>query len=154
VVSHDREFLDGLVSKVYEFKNRKIKEHIGGIYGFLEKRKIENLAELERKTKQMAAKPEIKENAGSKLDYAEKKEYDKAIRKLNQQISDSEKRIAALENEMAEVTRMLSQPELIDKGNPESLYVRHGEIEKQIEAEMMNWEQLNDDLQKMKDQRI
>jgi ATP-binding cassette, subfamily F, member 3 len=154
IVSHDREFLDGLVNKVYEFKNKKVKEHIGGIYEFLEKRKIENLAELERKTKQSLLKPETKESLSSKLDYNEKKEYDRSIRKVNQQISDAENRISALEAEMDEVTRLLSQPELIEKGNSESLYIRHGEIEKLIEAEMTKWEQLNADLQKMKDQRI
>jgi ATP-binding cassette subfamily F protein 3 len=154
IVSHDREFLDGLVHKVYEFRNHKIKEHIGGIYEFLEKRKIENLAELERKTKLQPGKLENRTTTITKIDYSEKKEYDKSIRKLNQQIADAEQKISLLETEMVEVSRLLSQPGLIEKNRPESLYIRHGELEKLIESEMIHWEQLNAALQKMKDQRI
>ena len=83
-MSHDRDFLDGIVGKVYEFKHNRIKENIGGIYDFLRKKKIENLKDIERKDK---AKNEIAEiNVSSnKQKYLEKKEYDRNLRKLRKE---------------------------------------------------------------------
>jgi ATP-binding cassette subfamily F protein 3 len=153
VVSHDREFLNGLVDKVYEFKNHKIKEHIGGIYDFLQKRKLENLAELERKTKS-APEAVVKEPTAVKIDYEEKKELDKAIRKISQQIKASEHTIELYEKELAEITKKLSEPDTIEKGSIEKVYTRHGEVEKLLEKEMLIWEQLNAELEKIKDQRF
>jgi ATP-binding cassette subfamily F protein 3 len=153
VVSHDREFLNGLVDKVYEFKNHKIKEHIGGIYDFLQKRKLENLAELERKTKPVA-EVVTKEPTAVKIDYEERKELDKAIRKISQQIKSSEHTIELYEKELAEITQKLSEPDKIEKGSIEKVYTRHGEVEKLLEKEMLAWEQLNAELEKVKDQRF
>ncbi|HEY4786275.1 MAG TPA: ATP-binding cassette domain-containing protein [Bacteroidales bacterium] len=153
VVSHDREFLDGLVDKVYEFRDHKIKEHLGGIYEFLQKRKLENLAELEKKSKPVVEQTP-KESTGVKTDYLEKKELDKAIRKVNQQILASEQRIEQLEKELAAITEMLSNPDRIEKGKEEKLYLRHGEVEKLLTAEMITWEQWNAELEKVKVQRF
>ncbi len=153
LVSHDREFLDGLVTKVYEFKDHKIKEFIGGIYDFLQKRKLENLSELERKTKS-GIEPSAKEATSIKLDYLEKKEQDKVIRKLSQQITTSEQKIEWLEKEKQDINNLLSDPAKIEKGSEAKLYVRHGEVEKLLTEEMSIWEKLNLELEVLKKQRF
>jgi len=153
VVSHDREFLDGLVTKVYEFRNHRVKQYIGGIYDFLGKRKIENIAEIERKGKLNINKSEVKEESKGKTDYFEKKELDKTIRKVNQQITQTEDKIAKLEEELASINIVLSDPVSLKEKN-ENLFIRHGEVEKLIEAEMQNWEVLNAELEKLREQRF
>jgi ATP-binding cassette subfamily F protein 3 len=153
IVSHDREFLNGLVNKVYEFRNHRTRQHIGGIYEFLEKRKIENLAELEKKTKQSSSTA-IKEEPISKAGYLEKKELDKVIRKVSQQIAVSEDKISKFEDELAAITQQLSEPDKIEPGKSENLFIRHGEVEKLIEMEMAYWENLHADLEKLKNQRF
>ncbi|MDP4210730.1 MAG: ABC-F family ATP-binding cassette domain-containing protein [Bacteroidota bacterium] len=153
LVSHDREFLDGLVDKVYEFRDHKIKQHLGGIYEFLQKRKLENFAELERKTKPATEQVE-KEASAVKVDYLEKKEMDKVIRRVNQQVAAAEKKIEELEKELDDITHLLSNPDKIEKGSEEKLYIRHGEVEKLLEQEMSNWEQLNTELEGLKEQRF
>lgn len=148
VVSHDREFLDGLVDKVYEFRNHKTREYLGGIYDFLQKRKLENLAELERKTRKEAA-PVNKESTPVKPGYVEKKEFDKMIRKINQQITASEQKIGSLEKEVEEINDLLSRPETIEKGSEQRLYARHGEVSKLLKVEIETWEKLNIELEQM-----
>ena len=88
MVSHDRDFLDGIVGKVYEFRHNKVKENIGGIYDFLRKKKIENLKDIEKKDK---AKTEYaQENVSSnKQKYLEKKEYERNLRKLINRLEES-----------------------------------------------------------------
>ncbi|MDD3568168.1 MAG: ATP-binding cassette domain-containing protein, partial [Bacteroidales bacterium] len=111
VVSHDREFLDGLVSKVYEFRDGKVKEHLGGIYEFLGKRKLENLKELE--TRKQIEKEEKDNNGQSdrKQEWLDRKEQDKVIRKVTSQIEKVEQEISELENKIAEMDTILSNPE-------------------------------------------
>lgn len=104
VVSHDREFLDGLVTKVYEFGGGVVKEHIGGIYDFLQKKKIENLNELQLSvspTVSAAKKEEPETVSENKLSYEAQKELNKKIRKLEKQIADCEQKIEKLETEIA-----------------------------------------------------
>ncbi len=153
LVSHDREFLDGLVNKVYEFKNQKIKEHLGGIFEFLQKRKLENMAELERKVKPTIAATD-KQPSAVKQDYLEKKEMDKIIRKASQLVVTSEQKIETLEKELEEIATKLATPDKIEKGAQEKFYKRHGEVENLLECEMSNWEQLNTDLEQLKEQRF
>jgi ATP-binding cassette subfamily F protein 3 len=138
---------------VYEFKNHKIKEFIGGIYDFLQKRKLENLSELERKTK-TGNEPAAKEATIIKQDYLEKKELDKVIRKLSQQITTAEQKIEWLEKEIQEINGLLSDPAKIEKGSEAKLYVRHGEVEKLLKEEMSIWEKLNVELEELKKQRF
>jgi ATP-binding cassette subfamily F protein 3 len=149
VVSHDREFLDGLVDKLYEFRNQKTKQHLGGIYEFLQKRNLENLAELERKTK-ACAEVASKEPTAIKQDYLEKKEKDKQLRKMAQVVQASEQKIEQLEKELADIAEKLSNPALIEKGSEEKLYIRHGEVEKLLEAEMQVWESSCAEYERMK----
>lgn len=151
IVSHDREFLDGLVDKIYEFKEHKIKQHLGGIYEFLKKRNLENLAQLERKTKTTTAEVN-KPNNTVKQDYSGKKEQDKIIRKVSQQVTASENKIAQLEKELENIAIFLASPDQDEKA-VEKFYIRHGEAEKELELEMEQWEALNTELETLKKQK-
>ena len=99
VVSHDRDFLDGIVDRVYEFRDGGVKEYLGGIYYFLEKRKLASLQEIERRDKPTAATAP-KESTG-KLSYEQKKEQEKLLRKLRKQVSEIEAELAKVEEEIA-----------------------------------------------------
>ncbi len=122
VVSHDRDFLNGLVDKMYEFRDGKVKEHLGSVEEFLEKRKIENLQELERRfTPASAAQPAKAEKApeapaaapqmsASKQDFAARKAVSKESRKLKNRIDFLEKEIAKTEKKMAEIEAVLANP--------------------------------------------
>ena len=101
VVSHDREFLDGLVTKVYEFGGGLVKEHIGGIYDFLQKKKMENLNELQfsQSPQTASSKKEEPAESESKLSYEAQKELNKKIRKLEKQVADCEVKIEKLEEQ-------------------------------------------------------
>jgi ATP-binding cassette subfamily F protein 3 len=151
IVSHDREFLDGLVDKVYEFRNKNIKEHLGGIYDFLQKRKLENLRQLEQKAK---AKNVVKEskNNDSKEAYLERKELDKKIRKAEKEVHSSEQKIEKLEKEIAEINLKLSDPEQMNHDS--SLFSRYEELKKWLEKEMEHWEKYTEKLENLKDDRF
>ena len=105
VVSHDREFLDGLVTKVYEFGGGVVKEHIGGIYDFLQKKKMESLNELQLSQSPTVAskKEETVQASENKLSYEAQKELNKKLRKVEKQIADCENRIEKLESQVAEL---------------------------------------------------
>jgi ATP-binding cassette subfamily F protein 3 len=150
IVSHDREFLDDLVEKVIEFRDQKIKEHIGGIYEFLRKRKLENLKEIERKQKQIKTNS-TKSVSDSKQTYIERKEFDKKIRKAESNVSDSEEKIEKLEVEIEKINELLSDP---DKMNEDpSLFTSYDKLKKQLEAEMHKWEELTEVADNLKQQR-
>ena len=143
LVSHDRDFLDGLVQKVYEFRGGAIYEHIGSIYDFLNKRKLDTLHELNKKT-------EIEDNdtgAGQqgKKDYFEKKAFEKKKRKVTNFISQAENTISALESEMQIVLEKLSDPAQYT----EDLMLKHSELEKELSEKMDEWEQLQKELEEV-----
>ncbi|MDP4224945.1 MAG: ABC-F family ATP-binding cassette domain-containing protein [Bacteroidota bacterium] len=144
LVSHDRQFLDGLVSKVYEFKSKKIKQFIGGIYDFLQKKKLDNLHELERKEVETVIPPSPSKISQNKMTYEEKKEYDRELRKITSQISKSEKEIEQYEKEIAEIDGQMANPEKI---NDNELFDRYALLKKNLQKEMDQWEKLNEDLQ-------
>ncbi len=100
VVSHDREFLDGIVDKVYEFRDGGVREYLGGIYYFLEKRKLENLHEIERKAPVVAVAKQ--EQSSGKLSYEQKKEQEKLLRKLRKNVEQIEAELADVERKIAE----------------------------------------------------
>ncbi|MDR1371320.1 MAG: ABC-F family ATP-binding cassette domain-containing protein [Dysgonamonadaceae bacterium] len=135
VVSHDREFLDGLVDKVYEFGNRQIREHLGGIYEFLERKKLDNLKELERKTLPEKESKQVDNQTEKKMSYEERKEYQRLLRRLEKIVEDSEKIIENLEREIKEIELTLSSPESVTN----DLLVKHGVLQKQLEAAMERW---------------
>ena len=101
VVSHDREFLDGIVDKVYEFRDGGVREYLGGIYYFLEKRKVENLREIERKAPVASAAKSESASSG-KLSYEQKKEQEKLLRKLRKNVEMIEAELAEVEKKIAE----------------------------------------------------
>ncbi len=101
VVSHDREFLDGIVDKVYEFRDGGVREYLGGIYYFLEKRKLENLHEIERKAS-VATAAKSEDVSSGKLSYEQKKEQEKLLRKLRKNVEQIEAELASVEQKIAE----------------------------------------------------
>ena len=146
VVSHDREFLDGLVEKVYEFGGGKVRECLGGIYEFLEKKKIASLSELERKqqddpkkannTKEILAQAEdSKKQQSVKISYADQKEREKIIKRARKKVTDAENQITDIESQIAKLEERFSAGETGDE-----LYASHAELTKKLENAMSVWE--------------
>ncbi|MDR0348664.1 MAG: hypothetical protein LBH90_04115 [Tannerella sp.] len=144
IVSHDRDFLNGLVSKVYEFGGGKVTEHLGGIYDFLAKKRLENLQQLELSAS-AAAKAEKKQEQPSenKLSYQEQKELNKKQRKLEKQIEEAEEKIDALEKKISGMEAVLSTPEGASDMDMLQKYV---ETKSLLDRAMQRWEQLQDEL--------
>jgi ATP-binding cassette subfamily F protein 3 len=147
VVSHDREFLDGLVDKVYEFGNRQVREHLGGIYDFLERKKIESLRDLERNTADVLPNgPDDGKNRilGNK-EYGEQKEQARLIRKLEKTVADTERQITELEAKTAALETRIATPE----GAADAwLYAEYEKLKKELSAAMDRWEQATEALEK------
>ena len=145
MVSHDREFLDGLVTKVYEFGGGVVREHIGGIYDFLQKKKIESLNELQLSTSPTAqqGKKEEAEVSENKLSYEAQKELNKKIRKLEKQVADCESRIEKIEAQIAEVEAEMATPE---GASDMKLYERHQLLKKELDAVVEEWEMVSMEL--------
>ena len=138
-VSHDRDFLDGLVDKVYEFGGGKVREHLGGIYDFLRSKKIDSLQELERKND---TKDETKSEATSaKLDYAAQKAAAAARRKKEKQIAEVEAAIAKLEQEQKEIENLLTD---IAHQTAEN-FQRYEHIKHEMEQRLYEWEILSEE---------
>ena len=144
VVSHDREFLDGLVSKVYEFGGGKVREHLGGIYDFLQKKKIDNLNMLgavAEKKDTPAAQPSAGDTGISgKLSYEMQKEQARKLKKAEKDVENCEKEIETLEGKIAEVEEKMSYP---DNASDVSLFQEHGELKKQLDELVEKWESLS-----------
>ncbi|MCQ2347876.1 MAG: ATP-binding cassette domain-containing protein [Paludibacteraceae bacterium] len=140
-VSHDRDFLDGLVDKVYEFGGGKVREHIGGIYDFLRKKKMGSLQELEKRNSNVTtAFTKSEEVKSSKASYEEQKAQAAAKRKLEKQIADTEAEIANLENQQKELEVRLANPENQTQDN----FQQYEHIKHLIEQKMYEWEILAD----------
>ncbi len=154
VVSHDREFLDGLVDKLYEFRGGKVKEHLGGIYDFLKRRKLESLKELERKTSQAQSQQTDRAATENKLSYAERKEMDKSIRKIASRISECERQIEEKETEIASIDAMMANPEqhAIDHTDVD-IFKRYQELKRDVETLMLEWEQHSAEKEKLEQER-
>ncbi|MGL5014671.1 MAG: ABC-F family ATP-binding cassette domain-containing protein [Bacteroidales bacterium] len=143
VVSHDRQFLDGLVEKVYEFGNKRVVEHLGSIYEFLERKKMDNLKELEMASQGSSTKL-VESASESKLNYEARKELQKAIRKIERSILDSEKRMEKIQKEIDAVELKLTTAE---GASDVSLYTKHGELKKSLAAEEDVWTNLTIELE-------
>ena len=143
-VSHDRDFLNGLVSKVYEFGGGRVKEHLGGIYDFLRAKKIESLQELERKNTSATGQNSIPqadtEPTSAKLDYAAQKAAAAAQRKKEKQIAETEAAIAALEAQQAEIEQLLAEPQ----NQTQELFQKYESVKHQIEQKLYEWELLSE----------
>ena len=147
LVSHDREFLDGLVTKVYEFGNQKIKEHLGGIYEFLESKKMENLQELEKKIVESSNEKVEAAPSQNKLSYEERKEQQRQLRRIEKNIADSEKKIEKLEKEIKEIEEVLNTPE--GASNVDLLW-KHAELQKKVSQVMDEWTEATLELENLK----
>ena len=150
LVSHDREFLDGLVNKVYEFKDHKIKEYLGGIYDFLQKKKIDSFRELERKEESVEITKSVK-NSDNKVQYEKRKEQDKIIRKVKSELEKLESKIENVEDEIKKVSDLLVDPEKISDKELFNLYEKYRSEHDKL---LNRWEQLNIDLEKLIGNRI
>ena len=140
-VSHDRDFLDGLVEKVYEFGGGRVREHLGGIYDFLRHKKINSLQELEKKNPSTQNTQNIQNTpTSSKLDYAAQKAEAAARRKKEKQIAETETEITRLEAQQAEIEALLNLPE----NQTAELFQKYESVKHQIEQKMYEWELLNE----------
>ncbi len=147
VVSHDREFLDGLVDKVYEFGNQRVVEHLGGIYEFLERKKMDSLRELER-TAQVASSTADTEAqpTQNKLSYEARKEQSKAIKKVEKAVAEAENKITELENSIAAIEARLATPE---GASDSSLYNDYSSLKKELSDTMDTWTELTIELEEL-----
>lgn len=148
VVSHDREFLDGLVTKVYEFGGGRVREHLGGIYDFLRKKQIDSLNELHRPEQVTVHKEEKTDNQG-KLSYEQQKELGRKLRKLEKAVSDCEGQISELESALAILEARMATAE---GGSNPALFEQHGGLQKQLQRAMEEWEQASEALESAKEQ--
>ena len=152
-VSHDRDFLNGLVSKVYEFGGGRVKEHLGGIYDFLRAKKISSLQELERKNpvsdstqsrRSNDGQPTVEANVGTTqgaISYAAQKAAAAERRKKEKQIAEVEKAIATLEAKQAEMEQLLALPENQTTEN----FQKYESVKHQIEQKLYEWEILSEE---------
>jgi ATP-binding cassette subfamily F protein 3 len=138
-----------LVNVVYEFRHKKIKQHLGGVYDFLQKRKMESLRELELS----APEKKIKKDAIKEVvtvGFEERKEINRMISRVEKQIGETEWQISKLEEDIAQMDKMLADPSTIDNG---SLFDRYGATKQKVEAAMKEWELLHRELNEWEEKR-
>jgi ATP-binding cassette subfamily F protein 3 len=146
IVSHDRDFLKGLTNKVFEFKNHKIKEHLGDITYFLEKRKLENLKELERNAKTNSGKKAT--SSSNKEDYMQRKETEKAKRKLQKAVANIETQIEEQESMIAIMDDQLSRPDEFNINLEDGSFLeKYNKAKKRLDTYVTEWEKLSEDLE-------
>jgi len=152
IVSHDREFLNGLVNKVYEFSDGKVKEHLGGIYDFLRRRKLANLKELERK-REVINEIEPKSDSEQKQAWLERKEVDKQIRKVVTQLEEVEGKIEVVEAEIGLLDAKFAIPD-DSASNPEyAFFSKYQELKEELKQLMKSWEDLSLEVENLKAKR-
>jgi ATP-binding cassette subfamily F protein 3 len=145
VVSHDRDFLDGIVEKIFEFKHNKIRENIGGIYDFLRKKKIENLKDIEKKDKikYEAAQENMSSN---KQKYLDKKEFDRNLRKIRKRLEESESAIEKIEAEIIAVDKSFMEPGNSSEAH-ELDYIKYQDLKEKLNEEMNRWAQYSEEVE-------
>jgi ATP-binding cassette, subfamily F, member 3 len=134
VVSHDREFLEGLADRTIEFRDKKLYEYLGDINYFLEKRELDNMRDVELKDKPNVMTPSVKSQNGA----SNKTDSDK--KRIERTIQNSEKRISDLEKQIAEVEKTMSADSFYASSDAQKTLARHTDLKKQLETEMENWE--------------
>ncbi len=149
VVSHDRDFLNGIVDKVYEFGDHRVREHLGGIYDFLQKKQLDSLQQLEIKSSPAATvAEEVTEPASQgKMDYQRQKERERRIRQAEKKVKTLEARIAELEQQLADIEEQLTtaSSENLD------IYYTHSKINRELEEVMAQWEQAGEELERVRE---
>ena len=168
IVSHDRDFLDGLVDKVYEFGGGKVREHIGGIYDFLQKKQIESLNDLSSQMSSAGSPSSSSSNTSSSskssnssssssssntsstsngsLSYAELKERNKTIKRAENAVKKAEEKIASLESQLSDVEAKLATPE---GASDSSLFTKYADIKAQLSAAEDEWTELSMELEEL-----
>ncbi len=160
IVSHDREFLDGLVSKVYEFGGGRVREHLGGIYDFLQAKQISELSELGKGSNNSqggtAAVPGREQSSpkvgtfaempSKSQSYAEKKEVQKKLRKAERAVEESERKISDMERRLKELDGLLMNP--ANASNMEFV-TEYTTIKKSLDEEVERWERLSEELEQL-----
>ncbi len=149
VVSHDRDFLNGIVNKVYEFGDHRVREHLGGIYDFLQKKQLDSLQQLEIKNAPVSTSSveEISEPVSQgKMDYQRQKERERRIRQAEKKVKTCEAKIAELEQQLAEIEDKLSTAtsENVD------IYYKHSQISRELDDVMAQWETASAELEEAK----
>jgi ATP-binding cassette, subfamily F, member 3 len=151
VISHDREFLDGLVHCVYEFSNKKVKQHLGGIYDFLYRKKMESLKELESRKKEISPKsPDKKPSDIPVLSFEEKKEINRMISRFEKNILSIEEKISELEKRIAEAEKKMARPEKIED---DTFFDEYRTMKKNLDRLMNRWETEHQELEAWKSRK-
>jgi ATP-binding cassette subfamily F protein 3 len=154
LVSHDRDFLQGLTNKVFEFRDRKIKEYIGDIYDFLESRRIRSLKELEMNNARSASGNMQAEISDNKQTYERKKQLERDIRKVSGQVEKSESEIHHIENYLRKLNERLSDPSKLQKGEDiNQVYQKYTAMQKELDSQIADWEKLNLELENLQEMR-
>jgi ATP-binding cassette subfamily F protein 3 len=143
VVSHDRDFLDGMVDRIYEFRDGGVKEYLGGIYYFLEKRKVESLQEIERRDTPATQPSADKGSSQGKLSYEQKKEQEKLIRKLRKAVESIEEELAATESRIAEYDAKFA----VATEYNEADYIEYNKLKESYDHLMHEWEKASYELE-------
>lgn len=149
VISHDREFLDGLVDKVYEFRDGGVKEYLGGIRYFLEKRRLESMQQIERREDTT----ERQRSTDRREDYERKKELDRQIRRTQKAVEEAEAKVGTLESKIAEWDARLAEPEKngIDLSDQKT-FTEYNDLKQQLAFEEHEWEKLSYELELLQEQ--
>jgi len=153
VVSHDRDFLDGLVTKVYEFGGGRVKEHLGGIYDFLRSKAAQEV-QMDRLDALFTAStktdaeivPERQKSVGARS-YEEQKEYNKKVKKLEKQVADCEQSITETEAAIAILESQMATP---DGAADMSLYEKHGKLKQALDEVVADWERFSEELEELR----
>lgn len=147
VVSHDREFLDGLVTKVYEFGNKKVREHLGGIYEFLQYKRMDTLRDLEVSASLKAASEAVEKPVSeNKMSYEARKEHNRKIRKAEKAVEEIEKAVSGLEDEIANMDKQLELPE---NASDNDFIQRYQKKQREMEQKIYEWEVLSEELEQL-----
>ena len=151
IVSHDREFLDGLVTKVFEFGGGRVREHLGGIYDFLQSRQIEELSELgnqpnEANKPNTAIEPDKPDKVNRQQDYAARKEQQRRLRKAERAVEESERKISDMERRLKELDQQLMDPE---KASDMVLVTEYTTTKRALDEEVERWEKLSEELEEL-----
>ena len=137
LVSHDRDFLDGLVTKVYEFGDGLVREHLGGIYDFLQKKELQDLKSLEATPTQSTANPATPQQAQGKLSYEEQKEQARQLRKVEKEVKEKEEAISRIEATLQDLELQMSTP---GGATDAALITQYASLQKELEQTMADWE--------------
>ncbi len=153
IVSHDRDFLDGLVDCVYEFRNKKAKQHLGGIFDFLQRKKIESLKEIEIKKTNGSnrATKQITKNTSNTMSFEQRKKVSRNISRLKKLVVKTEDEIASIENDIEKIDKLLTSTEKIEDS---SVFQKYDELKLQLSQTMELWEKQHEELEDWTNKKI